>query len=314
MKKNSERILLNETYQDLADGFCLELQYKGYSAKSNRGSRGMLSEFLKWLQSQSKEQIQDVRAVDIVNYHEYIGKRPNRSETAVLSPGTCHAHMRTLKNFFEWLLLQSVIVSNPCSSLYFACPRQTATQRQVLTGEEITQLYQCAETSLERAILSLAYGCGLRADEIEKCNTPDIRFLEKILIVPRGKGTKKRVVPISNGVAKDLMDYYHQGRQQLKGGSGYNRSETAFMLNSKGRRMKKWSCNKHLKALIARTGNQSLIQKQITLHNLRHSIATHLIEQGVKVEQVRLFLGHSQLETTQIYTHISKQQLKNLTR
>lgn len=306
-------LLLNETYQDLADGFYLELQYKGYAAKSNRGSRGMLSEFLKWLQSQSKEQIQDVRAVDIINYYQYIGKRPNRSGTAVLSRGTCRVHMRTLKNFFEWLLLKSVIASNPCSSLYFAYPRQPTAQRQVLTGEEITQLYQWAETALERAILSLAYGCGLRADEIEKCNTPDIRFQEKILIVPRGKGTKKRVVPISKGVAKDLMDYYHQDRQQLKDRSGYSQSETAFMLNSKGRRMRKWSCNKHLKALIERTGNPSLIQKQITLHNLRHSIATHLIEQGVKVEQVRLFLGHSQLETTQIYTHISNKQLKQLT-
>jgi integrase/recombinase XerD len=70
--------------------------------------------------------------------------------------------------------------------------------------------------------------------------------------------------------------------------------------------------NKHLKALIERTQNEVLQEKKITMHNLRHSIATHLLEQGIPVEQVRLFLGHSQLETTQIYTHINRQQLQNL--
>ena len=76
--------------------------------------------------------------------------------------------------------------------------------------------------------------------------------------------------------------------------------------------MQKGTYNKHLKILVERTENEAIKEKQITIHNLRHSIATHLLEQGVPVEQVRMFLGHSQLETTQIYTHISRKQLENL--
>jgi integrase/recombinase XerD len=86
------------------------------------------------------------------------------------------------------------------------------------------------------------------------------------------------------------------------------------MLHSRGGRMQKGTYNKRLRQLIFRTGNEAIEQKQITIHNLRHSIATHLLEQGIPVEQVREFLGHSQLETTQIYTHINRKHLQNLKR
>jgi integrase/recombinase XerD len=86
------------------------------------------------------------------------------------------------------------------------------------------------------------------------------------------------------------------------------------MLHSRGGRMHKWTYNKYLKRIIEGTENEAIKKKQITIHNLRHSIATHLVEQGVAVEQVRQFLGHSQLETTQIYTHISRATLQKLMR
>lgn len=301
------------TYQDLADCFYQQLQHKGYAAKSNRASYLLLLKFLRWLESKTKHQIKDVQPVDIVNYYDYISNRPGKAGTGILSSTTTHAHLRIIRNFFVWLQMQGTIKTNPFSSLYFVYAKQTQTKRQVLTIEEITRLYQATNNARERAILSLAYGCGLRADELEKCNIEDIRLREKILIVPKGKGNKRRIVPISKGVAKDLNEYYSLDRQLLKQQLGYTQTETAFMLNSKGRRMRKWTYNKHLKRIIERTGSQELIQKEISLHNLRHSIATHLIEEGVKVEQVRLFLGHSQLETTQIYTHISNKQLKQLT-
>jgi len=162
----------------------------------------------------------------------------------------------------------------------------------------------------------LAYGCGLRAAELENCNIEDIKLREKILIVPKGKGNKRRVVPMSNGVVKDLSNYYYNEREALTTGRDYLLDEAsnskAFMLHSRGGRMKDDTYNKHLKAMIERTKNESIKEKQITMHNLRHSIATHLLEQGIAVEQVRIFLGHSQLETTQIYTHINKSQLENL--
>ncbi|QMU65826.1 MAG: tyrosine-type recombinase/integrase [Flavobacteriaceae bacterium] len=185
-------------------------------------------------------------------------------------------------------------------------------ERTVLDQEEIKQLYKASETAQERAILSLAYGCGLRVGELVNCNIEDIRLREKIIIIPKGKGNKRRVVPLSNGVVKDLADYYYNERESLTKGRDYNPKESAFMLHSRGGRMQKGTYNKHLKILVERTENQEIKDKEITIHNLRHSIATHLLEQGIPVEQVRLFLGHSQLETTQIYTHISRKQIENL--
>jgi len=147
---------------------------------------------------------------------------------------------------------------------------------------------------------------------LTKCNVEDVKLKDKLLIVPKGKGMKRRVVPMSSGVVKDLADYYYQERQQLTTGRDYKPGLKAFMLHSRGGRMQKWTYNKILKQLIKRTRNYEMINKEISIHHLRHSIATHLIEQGIKLEQVRLFLGHNQLETTQIYTHISQQQLSKL--
>lgn len=117
---------------------------------------------------------------------------------------------------------------------------------------------------------------------------------------------------MSSGVVKDLADYFYNERENLATGRDYKAGLKAFMLHARGGRMNKWTYNKYLGRIINRTGVHTLIDKGITIHSLRHSIATHLIEQGVKVEQVRIFLGHSQLETTQIYTHISSEQLKAL--
>ena len=113
-------------------------------------------------------------------------------------------------------------------------------------------------------------------------------------------------------MVKDLADYYYEERENLKMGKAYRPGLKAFMLHSGGGRMQSWTYNKYLKKMIERTESYSMKIKKITIHSLRHSIASHLIQQGVEVEQVRLFLGHSQLETTQIYTHINQEQLSKL--
>jgi integrase/recombinase XerD len=153
----------------------------------------------------------------------------------------------------------------------------------------------------------MAYGCGLRVSEMVQSNIEDIRLKESILIVPRGKGNKRRTVPMSTGVTKELSDYFFNERIH------YNATvQKAFMVHSRGGRMQKYTFNKILQKLIKRTKNKEIQEKQISIHNLRHSIATHLLEQGVPLEQVRQFLGHSQLESTEIYTRVSQKQLENL--
>jgi integrase/recombinase XerD len=305
-------ILHNEIYRELSDTFYTHLMEIGYNPRSNKTRYYNLCEFLCWLELQGKGDISKLKPVDIQHYYNHIKSRPNKRNTGILSPRTAHSHMRIVNSLFMLLQQQGAIRTNPCSALCFPYPKDNATARQILSKEEITLLYQSAESHRERAILSLAYGCGLRAGEIQNCNLPDIHFREKILIVPKGKGNKRRIVPLSKGVITDLLDYYHHDREELKQHKDYKPTEAAFMLNAKGKRMMLYTFNKYLKRIIERTGDDKLMDKQITIHSLRHSIATHLLEQGIKVEQVRLFLGHSQLETTQIYTHINATQLNKL--
>ncbi|MCE2497248.1 MAG: tyrosine-type recombinase/integrase [Flavobacteriales bacterium] len=113
---------------------------------------------------------------------------------------------------------------------------------------------------------------------------------------------------------QDLSSYYYNEREALTKGRNYTPGEQAFMLNKVGRRMQKWTFNHRLKEIIERTGNKAIIEKQITTHHLRHTIATHLLEQGMPTHQVRMFLGHSQLETTQLYTRVSDRQIRALMR
>lgn len=311
MSRPSSIIIVNKTYQDLAETFYKYLLRLGYHPKSSRSRYNYISEFLSWLEQKGEVEITQINTHQINQYYQYISSRPSKKDGGTLSQKTTHSHLRNVRDLFEMLLNDGQIKSNPSSTLNFPYPSHRA-ERTILTQSEIEQLYKAAETAQERAILSLAYGCGLRVGELEKCNIEDIRLREKILIVPDGKGRKRRVVPISTGVVKDLSDYYYNEREALSTGKDYQAKDKAFMLHSRGGRMMKWTYNKYLGRIIERTENQAIIKKQITIHSLRHSIATHLIEQGIPVEQVRQFLGHSQLETTQVYTHISREQLKEL--
>ena len=304
-------IVINEDYRNLAESFYKYLLRLGYNPKSSKSRYHYLCEFLNWLEQKGLLNITQITALEITNYYQYISERPSKKDGGILSQKTTHSHMRIIRNLFIMLQNEGKVKANPCSTLKFPYPKATE-ERTVLDQEKIQELYKATETAQERAILSLAYGCGMRAGELTKCNIEDVRLKEKILIVPDGKGSKRRVVPISSGVVKDLSDYYYNKREALTKGRDYKPKDDAFMLNSRGGRMNKWTYNKYLKRIIDRTENQAIKDKQITIHNLRHSIATHLLEQGIPVEQVRLFLGHSQLETTQIYTHISRRQLKEL--
>jgi len=304
-------IVINEDYRNLAKSFYKYLLRLGYNPKTSKSRYNYLCEFLNWLEQKGLLNITQITALEVANYYGYISERPSKKDGGILSQKTTHSHMRIIRDLFIMLQNEGKVKINPCSTLKFPYPKARE-ERTVLDQEEIKKLYKASETAQERAILSLAYGCGLRVGELVNCNIEDIRLREKIIIIPKGKGNKRRVVPLSNGVVKDLADYYYNERENLTKGRDYNQKESAFMLHSRGGRMRKHTYNKYLKIIIKRTQNQDIKDKQITIHNLRHSIATHLLEQGIPVEQVRLFLGHSQLETTQIYTHISRKQLDNL--
>ena len=151
----------------------------------------------------------------------------------------------------------------------------------------------------DKAVLSVFYGCGLRRNEGVNLNVDDIYFDEKLLHVRKGKGNKERLVPLNEAVLKHLELYVYDGRPELA-----NKNETALLIGKKSARLMGNGCYRRLKSLQQKSESITLKQKEISLHTLRHSIATHLLQAGMSLESIAEFLGHSSLESTQIYTHV----------
>lgn len=283
--------------------FRTHLERLGYSKTSVNMLPNCLGEFLSY---QGHCPVKTITPADIIRYHQYLQERPHQRRAGGLSESYIHHHIYSLKLFFGWQEEQGNITANPISSLEFPRPKSKA--REVLTQSEIQALYTACETLKEKAVLSLFYGCGLRRSEGEKLNLKDIHFRSNLLYVREGKGKKRRAVPLSPQVARDLKNYIYKERYSPKNSQSRANTEVAAITNRIGKRTSGYSYNKLLKTLLERAS----IKKEISLHSLRHSIATHLLERGLTVEYVRDFLGHKHLESTQLYTRVKNKQLWNL--
>lgn len=238
----------------------------------------------------------------INQFYEHLQTRPHKKKAGGLSEQYINHHVYALKVFFNWLEDTGQIAYNPISVMKFKRPMPNP--REPLSQEEIKALFESTESLKEKAVLHLFYSCGLRRSEGEALNIQDIHFKKQMLYVREGKGAKRRAVPMTEKVSRELESYYLNERTTLT----KVKNTEAFILNRVGLRMRGDGYNKVLKSILQRTE----LNKEITLHHLRHSIATHLLESGLEIEKVRDFLGHGFLETTQIYAKVHPNQLKKL--
>jgi site-specific recombinase XerD len=173
-----------------------------------------------------------------------------------------------------------------------------------LTKPEISQLYEATKDNVlgvrDRAMLAVFYGCGLRLNEGASLELKDINAASKILHVRKGKQYKERYVPIAEKNYEELKFYIDYARPQLL---QETKTEALFIDANKGRAMHKQSLYIRIKALV----RKAKIKKKVGTHTLRHSIATHLLQSGMSLERIQQFLGHSSLDSTQIYTHLVNQ-------
>lgn len=253
---------------------------------------------LDFLQYTNTTEVKQINQEQIQSFYEYLQNRKQKRKEEALSETFIHHNIYSLRVFLNWLEQTQQIKYNPISNIKFKRPQGNT--REPLSQKEINQLFENAITAKEIAILHLFYSCGLRRTEAESLNTSDIHFTQNLLYVRAGKGAKRRVIPITEKVKKELENYYNKERTKI--------NEEAFILNRTNERMSGDSYNRALKEIIKRAE----IEKEITLHHLRHSIATHLLENGLSIEFVRDFLGHTHLEATQIYAKVRAKQLKNL--
>jgi integrase/recombinase XerD len=296
--------LYTSIYQELLQNFSRHINRVGYQTSTKSNIISCVKEFLHWMEQQGINQVKHVKPVHIKAHYKYLNERPNLRREGGLSSSIVTFHIYAIRLFLTYLQKENIIKADPMGNLTFE--RVAHKEREILTQKEIQKLYKASETLRDKAMLSLLYGLGLRSAEASGLDIMDIHFASRILYVRHGKGDKSRDVPMAQQVAEHLKDYYHNER------GGFTRSthvENAFILNNHGRRAGGQWMWLRLKYLTAKAGIEG---KTVTLHTLRHSIATHLLENGMSIEYVKNFLGHASLGSTQIYTHIVQKHLNTL--
>jgi integrase/recombinase XerD len=301
MKQSAHKIY-NKNYKEEAEKYQNYLQIVGYTKATYKARYLYLKQFFSWLESLQINQLEQVTPKNIADYQSIIKTQKNVRTKENLSKETVYNRLRNIQTFFGYALELGKIKTNPASSFKFYSPKEPK-ERIIFTQNQIKELYKNCENEQEKMILNIAYGCGLRVGEMVKLNKKDIDLQENRLVVESGKNNKRRIVPITNQIVIELKLFLKE-----------NKETKPIFLNIEGNRMQKWSFNLILKKLIDKAFPLWGNGKGAGMHTLRHSIATHLLENGMKLEQVQTFLGHSNLETTQVYTHINQQQINEIQR
>ncbi|ANF49248.1 hypothetical protein A0O34_01185 [Chryseobacterium glaciei] len=260
-----------------------ELQNLGYSKTVTSSYPRQVRRFLEY----SKKLFTEIDTEDIKIYHEHIKKVKGIKTKKTFSETYIYSILLSIKIYFNYLERSGEIKSNPYQ-LTIKHPKSK--ERKVFTSEEIGKLY-AKSSKLQAIILHLCYACGLRRTEAVELRIKDIDLENCILYIRKGKGKKRRVIPFTKQVKRDLEDFISTetiNRQPS--------TDNQNLLNITGDYI-----YKQFKKLLKDT---ELNTQEFTLHCLRHTIATQLLEQGMELEKVRDFLGHSQLSATQIYTRI----------
>lgn len=298
----SKHKIYTEYYQTEAVNYKKHLDILGLNPETTQARYLYLREFLSYLESHKIFTIKEVTPKEIAQYNDYLKAKKSQRTGKALKQKSIYDHMRNLQQYFGYLLEIETIKSSPASHLKFTNGTEKV-ERFIFSQDQIQALYQVANLE-EKAILNIGYGCGLRVQEMSDLNKEDIRFSENIVIVQKGKNSKRRLVPISDKIKTELEAFIF---------SNENKRNEVF-LHSKGQRMQSGTLNKRLKKLIhkAKLNIDETQLNSIGIHNLRHSIATHLLQNGMKLEQVQKFLGHSHIESTEIYTHITQEQVNNI--
>lgn len=215
-----------------------------------------------------------------------------------------NSHLSALRNFSEFLQLTKAKIL-PVEHL--KNHKIVRVEKQTLTLQEIEHLFELTKGKnkyllRDRAMLAVFYGLGLRRAEGTHLFVKDIDFVRSYVHVRKGKGNRERIVPMSKGVQNHLKEYIKEARTLFTRG---NRVRSCFVSNT-GKPLDSQMLYLRLKYLLKKSTLESLKEKQnkIGLHTLRHSIATHLMENGMDFEQISNFLGHKSIDSTQIYTHI----------
>lgn len=242
--------------------------------------------------------VDDISKIDIEAYLEYLNK--NKYSTTSLA-----RKLTAIKNFHKYLYATNRLKED--HSVTIERPKLRKSLPNVLTVEEVDLLLDIKVNTpfdyRNKAMLELLYGTGLRISEMLDLKLTDVDF-ENCVVRCFGKGSKERIVPIGEYIIDSLTNYLNNGRNLL-----LNKKKISdyLFLNKNGGRISRFSFFKIIKNLL----REKNIKKDVSPHSLRHSFATHMLENGADLRSIQELLGHSDIATTRIYTHITNKKVQN---
>ncbi len=265
---------------------------KGLAPASLTAAQQDLSHLRKWAESEDRGGPGTIQDEDLRAFLGQISANLGVASRARL--------MSTLRSFFRFLLAEGLAQEDPTTTI--AIPRSGRKLPVILTVVQVTRLIdsltgQAPAQLRNRAILEILYGCGCRVSELCNIDVMDLDLQDEMLLL-RGKGSKQRLVPVGQPAAEAVTRYLDQGRGLLL----KDKLSPALFLNTRGGRLSRVS----VWSLLKTAARQADLPGEMSPHTLRHSYATHLLEGGADLRVVQELLGHSDISTTEIYTHIDR--------
>ena len=267
---------------------------KHYSTNTIDSYNRDLLKFYDFIKSKN---IQVIEKNNIKDYIKFLGEN-NINERSIAR------NISSLKSFYKYLMIEKIITDNPLDSI--SSPKLGKKLPNTLSENDINKLLDIkvndAFSYRNKAMLELMYATGLRVSELVNLTVYDINF-EEAIVKTMGKGSKERIIPIGDYALKALNEYINNYRNAL-----FKKEVNDYLfLNNHGKKMTRQGFFKIIKNLAVKQG----INKDFSPHTLRHSFATHLLKHGADLRIIQELLGHSDVSTTQIYTHMSNEQLEN---
>lgn len=269
--------------------------------------RGHVQSWLAWLGEETN--LADVRTDDLLAYQSalYAMRKPDGRPYS----GGFHVNrLKALKSFFRFLVRRRYVLSDPTASVEYPRGEQRL-PRTILTAHEAARLIETARGRSprelrDRALMETLYSTGVRVGELARLTLHDIDTEERVLRVVAGKGRKDRYVPLTRAAARTLERYVLKGRPALAAG---RRAPFLFLTGAGGRM--------HSTAVYEALGKwtkKARLKKRVTPHTFRHTLATHLLRGGADIRHIQKLLGHSSLQSTERYTRVEIQDLKDVVR
>jgi integrase/recombinase XerD len=272
---------------------------KGLSKNTIEAYSHGLSQFLHHLKGQGVQEIKEVGKFHVRGFLHALKKKNLSSKTIV-------RNLVAIRTFFRFMVQEGILEVNPVEEL--ESPKVTKTLPEILALKEIEKILEQPDLQSplgirDRAMLEMLYATGMRVSELTHLPTHQVN-LEGGYVLLYGKGSKERMVPIGS----EAMKWVHHYLTSARGCLAKGRESPFLFINRSGKGMSRQQFWKNLKHYARKAG----LRKKITPHLLRHSFASHLLERGADLRSVQMMLGHVDISTTQIYTHVTGERLKKI--